>query len=148
MANFSMYSLISMRISDSSESNMNRARIFASWVLPTPVGPRENERADGFVGILQSCSVTLDGACYTDNGIVLADDLSLQIVVHAGARRPDSFSAMRCTGMPVIMPTTSPTWSTVTVTRLFLLSSSHCSLAFSSLSFSVRSVSRRRAASS
>ena len=41
MANFSMYSPMSMRIRDSSESNMNRARIFASCVLPTPVGPRK-----------------------------------------------------------------------------------------------------------
>ena len=44
----------------------------------------ENERANGLVGVLQSRPVTLDGARYTDDGILLANDLSLQIIVHAG----------------------------------------------------------------
>ena len=45
-------------------------------------GTEENKRTDGLIGILQSRSVPLNGTCYTDNGIFLANDLSLQIVVH------------------------------------------------------------------
>jgi hypothetical protein len=61
---------------------------------------------------------------------------------------PLSFSAMRITGMPLIIATTSATFSSVTVVRLLRLSSSHCFLARSSSSSSWRSRSRSLAASS
>jgi len=47
-----MYSDMSTRTIASCESNMNSAKARASSVLPTPVGPREQEGADRAVGIL------------------------------------------------------------------------------------------------
>ena len=45
--NFSMYSLMSMRIMAVSSSNRNSARARASSVLPTPVGPRKRNEPIG-----------------------------------------------------------------------------------------------------
>ena len=50
MANFSMYSLISMRIMLSSLSKSNFVNSFASCVLPTPVGPRKINEPIGLLG--------------------------------------------------------------------------------------------------
>mmetsp|Transcript_18106 Transcript_18106/g.51527 ORF Transcript_18106/g.51527 Transcript_18106/m.51527 type:complete len:270 (+) Transcript_18106:182-991(+) len=47
---FSMYSLMSMRINASSESNMNSLKALQSSVFPTPVGPRKMKDAIGLVG--------------------------------------------------------------------------------------------------
>ena len=43
---FSMYSLMSRRTMAFSSSNKNSASARASSVLPTPVGPEEQERAN------------------------------------------------------------------------------------------------------
>ena len=48
--NFSIYSLISKRISESSESNSSRANILANWVLPTPVCPIKMNEPIGRLG--------------------------------------------------------------------------------------------------
>src|SRR5215469_17916704 len=47
---FSMYSLMSIRIIASWESNMNSARARASSVFPTPVGPRKRNVPIGRLG--------------------------------------------------------------------------------------------------
>src|SRR5918996_1285 len=52
-ANFSMYSLMSMRIMACSSSNRNSASARASSVLPTPVGPKNMNEPIGRFG---SCS--------------------------------------------------------------------------------------------
>ncbi|MPN42378.1 hypothetical protein SDC9_189935 [bioreactor metagenome] len=48
--NFSMYSLMSTRISASEVSNMNSANILAKCVLPTPVGPININEPMGLLG--------------------------------------------------------------------------------------------------
>ena len=48
-----MYSDMSIRTIASWESNMNSASARANSVLPTPVGPEEQERADRAVGVLK-----------------------------------------------------------------------------------------------
>ena len=50
---FSWYSDMSMRTIACSSSNRNSASARASSVLPTPVGPEEDEAAERPVGILQ-----------------------------------------------------------------------------------------------
>ena len=50
---FSMNSLMSMRTIARSSSNRNAASALVSSVLPTPVGPEEQEAADRPVGVLQ-----------------------------------------------------------------------------------------------
>ena len=142
-----MYSDMSIRIKDSSESNIKRESTFANWVFPTPVGPRNINEPMGLFGSLSPARFRL----MARDTRTIASSWPMTFPSKSSfirANFPDSFSAIRCTGMPVIMETTSPTWSTVTVTRLFLLSSSHWIFAFSKRSFNVRSVSRNRAASS
>ena len=48
---FSMYSDMSRRMRLSSESKSCWANALAVSVLPTPVGPKEDERADGTVWV-------------------------------------------------------------------------------------------------
>ena len=49
---FSIYSLISIRTMFCSSSNSVAAKVFASSVLPTPVGPKNRNEPMGFVGSL------------------------------------------------------------------------------------------------
>lgn len=49
---FSMYSLISIRTIFCSSSKSVAARVLASSVLPTPVGPKNRKEPIGFVGSL------------------------------------------------------------------------------------------------
>ena len=53
IANFSMYSLMSMRIRASCESNRVVVKTFASCVLPTPVWPRKINEPIGFLGFFK-----------------------------------------------------------------------------------------------
>ena len=50
IANFSMYSLMSILIKESSESNNSLANTLANWVLPTPVCPRKIKEPIGLLG--------------------------------------------------------------------------------------------------
>ena len=45
-------------------------------------GTEEDEGADGLVGVLESGAVAADGLGNLDDGVVLADDLALQLVGH------------------------------------------------------------------
>ena len=53
IANFSMYSLMSMRISESGVSNRVVVKTFANCVLPTPVWPRKIKEPIGFLGFFK-----------------------------------------------------------------------------------------------
>ena len=68
-----MYSLMSSRTMFSSLSNIDSASARASSVLPTPVGPRENERADGPLRILQPRARADDRVRHRLHRLVLAD---------------------------------------------------------------------------
>ena len=57
----------------SSVSKSAAARVFASSVLPTPVGPEEQERADGAPRILDPGATAQDGVGDQVDGLVLAD---------------------------------------------------------------------------
>ena len=52
-----MYSLMSILIKESSDSNMNLAKTFANSVLPTPVGPRNIKDPIGFLGSFKPARV-------------------------------------------------------------------------------------------
>ena len=61
---------------------MNSASARASSVLPTPVGPEEQERADRAVGILQPGARAAQGAGHRADRLVLADHPLVQPLLH------------------------------------------------------------------
>ena len=73
-----MNSLMSMRTMAFSSSNSTSARALHSSVLPTPVGPQEDERADRPVGVLQAAAAAADGVGDGLDRFVLADDALVQ----------------------------------------------------------------------
>ena len=73
---------MSMRIMAVSSSNRKAASALVSSVLPTPVGPQEQEGADGPVGILQAGARTPHGIGDGDDRLVLADDPPAQRIFH------------------------------------------------------------------
>ena len=77
-----MYSDMSMRTIASCVSNMNSASARASSVLPTPVGPEEEERADRAVGVLQPGARAPERVRDGLDGLVLADDALVQALLH------------------------------------------------------------------
>ena len=79
---FSMNSLMSRRVSDCSSSKRNSARAFASSVLPTPLGPEEEERADGLARIAQPDAPAPHGARDGAHRLVLPDDALGQALLH------------------------------------------------------------------
>ena len=138
---------MSIRIKASSESNNSLAKTLANWVLPTPVCPKNINDPIGRFGSFKparlrcidfaifptasSCPITL----FFNNSGSFANLLL-------------SVCAIRFTGIPVIIETTSATLSSVTSMRLFFESSSHFSWAIIN-SFSIFfSSSRNFAASS
>ena len=72
-----------MRIIACSSSNRNSASARASSVLPTPVGPEEDEAAERAVRVLQSRARAPDRVGDGDDGLVLADDALVQPLFHA-----------------------------------------------------------------
>ena len=86
-----MYSLMSMRVMASSSSNMNSARARASSVLPTPVGPEEQERADRPVRILEAGAGAADRVGHGLDGLVLPDDPLVQALLHVDELRRLAF---------------------------------------------------------
>ena len=61
-----------------SSSNSTSASALHSSVLPTPVGPQENERADRPVRVLQAAAAAADGVGDGRDRFVLADDALVQ----------------------------------------------------------------------
>ena len=74
---------MSMRTIARSSSKRNSARARASSVLPTPVGPEEQERADRAVRVGQPGPAAADGVGHRGDRLVLADDPLVQDVLHA-----------------------------------------------------------------
>ena len=67
----------------SSESNSDSASARASSVLPTPVGPEEDERADRALRVLDARARADDGVGDELHGLVLADHALVQDLVEA-----------------------------------------------------------------
>ena len=138
---FSMYSLMSMRIRASALPNMYSASFLAKYVLPTPVGPRNMNAPIGLFGSfsptrprwMERTNLSMASSCpMTSRFRLTAMSFSLC----------PSASPMRCTGMPVIMDTTSAIWSSSTVTRSRLSFSSHAAFIRFSSSCKLASWSR------
>ncbi len=70
-----------MRTVARSSSKRNSASARASSVLPTPVGPEEQERADRPVRVRQAGPAAADGVGHRGHGLVLADDPLVQQVL-------------------------------------------------------------------
>src|SRR5690606_13964138 len=146
MANFSIYSLISILIKASSESKISLAITFASWVLPTPVCPKNMNEP---IGLFGSFSPAL--FLWIDLAILLTASscpitFPLMVSGNSASFLP-SVLAILLTGMPVIIATTSATCCSVTTILLFLESSSHFSWAIAN-SFSIFFSSSLHAAAS
>ena len=67
----------------SSVSNRAAASVLASSVLPTPVGPEEDERPDGPLGVLDAGAGADDGVGHQLDRLVLADDTFVEHLVEA-----------------------------------------------------------------
>ncbi len=108
-----MYSLMSIRIIASCESNMNSASARASSVLPTPVGPRNRNVP---IGRLGSCSPARERR----SAVATASTASSWPTTRSCRRSSmwisfsTSPSSRRETGMPVQRATTSATSSAST----------------------------------
>ena len=109
-----MYSDMSMRTIACSESNMNSASARASSVLPTPVGPEEEERADRAVRVLQAGARAAQRVGDGLDRLVLADDALVQALLHVDELLRPRPRAACDTGMPVHLATTSATSSSST----------------------------------
>ena len=147
IANFSMYSLMSIRTKASSESNNSFARTLANWVLPTPVWPKKINEPIGLFGSFNPARfLWMDFAIF-----ITASSCPITLPLISSGSLANlllSVCAIRFTGIPVIIETTSATLSSVTVTLLSFASFSHCSCAIAK-SFSICfSSSRSLAASS
>ena len=77
-----MYSDMSMRTIARSSSNRNAASALVSSVLPTPVGPEEQERAHRPVRVLQSGARPAHRLRDRGDRLVLADDAGFQRLFH------------------------------------------------------------------
>ena len=138
---------MSIRTNASSESNNSFAITFANCVFPTPVWPRKINEPIGLFGSFKPARfLWIDFAIFWT-----ASSCPITLPLISSGKWASlllSVWAIRFTGIPVIIETTSATLSSVTVTLLFLESSSHCSWAIAK-SFSMRfSSSRSLAASS
>ena len=74
---FSMYSDMSSRISDSTESNSSLASTFTSSVLPTPVEPTKMNDTGRFFGLMPT-RLRRMARGHGGDGLVLSDDVLLQ----------------------------------------------------------------------
>ena len=101
----------------SSVSNSASARALASSVLPTPVGPEEDERADRAARVLDAGAGADDRVGDELHGLVLADDALVQDLVEAQQLLPLALHAGGLTGMPVQRETISAISSSVTTSR-------------------------------
>ena len=138
---------MSMRISASPLSKSSLAKTFASCVLPTPVCPKNIKDPIGLLGsfsparFLWMAFTTLDTASSWPMTLPLISSGKTESLL-------PSVCAMRLTGTPVIIETTSATFSSVTISLLSLDSASHFSWASERLFSSRFSSSRSFAASS
>ena len=138
---------MSIRIRASSEPNISSASFLARWVLPTPVGPKNINTPIGWLG---SCSPTrLRCIAFTIFSIALSWAITSFFSLPAMfLSLSPSDSATLCTGMPVIIATTSATSSAVTFSLSPALPSAQRRVCSANWSSSFCCWSRKLAASS
>ena len=143
--NFSMYSDMSIWMSESASPNMNSASVRARKVLPTPVGPRKMNEPIGRRGSFRSArerrsallmAVTASSWPMTDFFSSPSMARSLRV----------SFWSMRASGMPVHLEMTWRISSSPTTTSFSSRWVRHSDMIFSSLSRACFSLSRSPAA--
>ena len=117
--NFSIYSLISMRTIVSSESNNSLANTLANWVLPTPVCPKNINDPIGLLGSFSPVRLRLIALTTfsTASSCPMIFDF---IMAESSASLFISVCAIRLTGIPLIIETTSAMCSSVITSRCSL----------------------------
>ena len=78
-----MNSDMSKRISDFSLPNMNCARVRATSVLPTPVGPRNRNEPMGRLGLFRPARERRMARASAEMALVLRDDPLVQLFLDA-----------------------------------------------------------------
>src|ERR1051326_7227121 len=78
-----MNSDMSSRISASSESNRKSASARRRKVFPAPGGPQEDKRADRAPRVLETRAGPAHSLRYGLDRLVLADDLAVDLLLHA-----------------------------------------------------------------
>ena len=81
--NFSMYSLMSTRMSAFASANRNFASARASSVFPTPVGPQKMNEPIGRLGSLRPARLRRIERGDRLDRLVLPDHRRVQLVLHA-----------------------------------------------------------------
>ena len=138
---------MSIRTRASSVSNKYLARTLARWVFPTPVGPRKINEPIGLLGSFNPARLRRIALTtfFIASGCPITEVSSSDSILIS---RSLSFFAIRWTGIPVIMATTSATLSSVTCSLFICACSSHFLFSLSRVSCSLRSMSLISAASS
>ena len=121
-----MYSLMSILINASSESNNSRAITFANSVLPTPVVPRKINVPIGLLGSFNPALFLWMAftTFFTASSWPITFPLSKLSIL---ANLSISFLPTFVTGTPDIIETTSATFSSVTTSFFSFTSLSHLS---------------------
>ena len=139
--NFSIYSLISKRIRDSSESNNSRAKILANCVFPTPVCPIKIKEPIGRLGSLSPVRLRL--IAFTILEIASSCPMTFSVMM---CSKDESFFISDCSirviGTPLIMETTCAISSKPTSLRFLRDSFSQSSFSWPNCLYRVRSLSR------
>ena len=133
----SVYSDMSTRISASDEPNINSASFFARYVLPTPVGPRNIKAPIGWLGSFSPTRFRWMAFTILSMALSWAMTCCFNSWLIPFRRIPSSW-AIRCTGIPVIILTTSATSVSVIVGRTS--TSPSCHFLFSSCNSRSRAV--------
>ena len=111
---FSIYSLISILIIFDSLSKSASARVLASSVLPTPVGPRKRNEPIGFVGSLMPAferiiaSLTIETASSCPTTLLCSSSAKCKVLLRSDSDSLD-------TGIPVHLEIIFAISSSVTV---------------------------------
>ena len=113
----SLYSLISTRINASELPNICSASFFAKYVLPTPVGPKNINAPIGWFfsfrpTLLRCIALTIFSIALSWATTTAFKSLAIFLSLALSA------SAIRCTGTPVIIDTTSVTSFSVISSRV------------------------------
>ena len=136
-----------MRIKASSESNKNSDNVFANSVLPTPVGPKKIKDPIGRLGSLKPARVLCIVLVNFSTALSCPTTRCFNVSAICSNRWLSS-SAIRLTGIPVIMDITEAISSSVTEYLSSFERVSQSALAFSRLANNFFSLSLSLAASS
>ena len=142
-----MYSLISILIKFSSDSNISEAKTLANWVFPTPVCPRKINEPIGLLGEFKPALFLWIDLTTLETAWSCPIILSL-IIFSSFDNLFFSVDTILLTGMLVIIETTSAISFSSTVTLFSFESSCHLFWASTSFFSTLFSSSRSLAASS